>query len=139
MVWIWRQPITTALTANFIWLCLAAVAGASGALLSVIWRSGLIKFDCSAGRALHFLEGASRIWAGALSGVLVALAVKSEFILAPLTRGGHALTVIMLAAFATGAGERLATSIISTLKSTHVPATASGSNKEKAAKERGPE
>ena len=27
VVWIWREPITTALTANFIWLCLAAVRG----------------------------------------------------------------------------------------------------------------
>jgi hypothetical protein len=52
--------------------------------------------------------------------VLVALAVKSEFILAPLTRSGNTTTVIMLAAFAAGAGERLATSIISTFESAHL-------------------
>jgi hypothetical protein len=97
----------------------------------VIWRSGQLKFDCSAGKALHYLEGASRIWAGALSGVVVALAVKSQLVLAPLTRGGNAMTVLMLAAFAAGAGERLATSIISTFESTHL-ATASGrANKQK--------
>ena len=124
-IWFEREPITEGLSANFIWLCLAAVAGACGALLSVIWRSGQLKFDSSAGRALHYLEGASRIWASALSGVLVALAVKSEFVLAPLTRGGNTMTVIMLAAFAAGAGERLATSIISTFESTHL-ATTSG-------------
>jgi hypothetical protein len=124
LIWIWRGPITAELTPNFIWLCLAAVAGSCGALLSVIWRSGQLKFDSSAGQALHYLEGASRIWAGALSGVLVALAVKSDFVLAPLTRSGNTTTVILLAAFAAGTGERLATSIISTFESTHL-ATAS--------------
>jgi hypothetical protein len=125
LIWICREPISAVLTENFIWLSLAAVAGSCGALLSVIWRSGQLKFDCSAGKALHYLEGASRIWAGALSGVVVALAVKSGFVLAPLTSSGNTMAVIMLAAFAAGAGERLATSIISTLESTHV-ATASG-------------
>jgi hypothetical protein len=113
LIWIWREPIMLALTANFVWLCLAAAAGSCGALLS----------DSSAGRSLHYLEGISRIWAGALSGVLVTLALKSGFILAPLTRGENSMTIIMLAAFAAGAGERLATSIISTFESTQ-PATA---------------
>jgi hypothetical protein len=125
-IWIWREPIMLALTANFVWLCLAAVAGSCGALLSVIWRSGHLKFDSSAGRTLHYLEGISRIWAGALSGVLVALAMKSEFVLAPLTRGENTMTVIMLAAFAAGAGERLATSIISTFESTQSATTSRG-------------
>jgi len=124
IIWFLREPISAALTPNFVWLCLAAVAGSCGALLSVIWRSGQLKFDCSAGEALHYLEGASRIWAGALSGVLVALAVKSQLVLAPLTHGTNTTTVIMLAAFVAGAGERLATSIISTFESTH-PVTAS--------------
>jgi hypothetical protein len=131
LIWFWRESIMAALTPSFIWLCLAAVAGSCGALLSVIWRSGQLKFDCSAGQALHYLEGASRIWAGALSGVLVALAVKTELILAPLTRGGHALTAIMLAAFAAGAGERLATSIISTFESAHVPAASGRDHNQK--------
>lgn len=122
LIWIFREPISAYLTADFIWLCLAAAAGSSGAWLSVIGRSGQLKFDCSAGAALHYLEGASRIWAGALSGVLVALAVKSGFVLAPLSRNGDSLIVVMVAAFAAGAGERLATSIVSTFDSTHVAA-----------------
>jgi hypothetical protein len=81
-----------------------------------------LKFDNSAGETLHYLEGASRIWLGALSGVIVALAVKSGFVLAPLSRNGDSITVLMLAAFVAGAGERLATSIISTFDSTHVAA-----------------
>jgi hypothetical protein len=63
--------------------------------------------------------------------VVVALAVKSEFVLAPVTRGGNAMTTILLAAFAAGAGERLATSIISTFDSTHVGAADGRANKQK--------
>jgi hypothetical protein len=96
------------------------VAGSCGALLSVIARTGQLKFDSSAGELLHYLEGVSRIWAGALSGILIALAVKSEFILAPLMRGGHTFTVTMLAAFVAGAGERLVTSIISKFEHQHL-------------------
>jgi|SRR5579871_1345512 len=131
LIWIRRDLIAAALTADFILLCLAVVAGSCGALLSVIWRSGQIKFDYSAGRALHYVEGAMRIWAGALSGVLIALAVKSEFVLAPLTRGGNATTVIMLAAFVAGAGERFATSIISSVESSHAPTAKSQSSRQK--------
>jgi hypothetical protein len=94
------------------WLLLSSVGGAIGALLSVIQRTGRLTFDCSAGRALHCLEATSRIWAGAISGVLAGLAVRSEVILAVLARGERAPAIMMLAAFAAGAGERLATSII---------------------------
>jgi hypothetical protein len=94
------------------WLLLSSVGGAIGALLSVIQRTGKFTFDCSAGRALHCLEATSRIWAGAISGVLAGLAVRSEVILAVLAHGGRAPAIMMLAAFAAGAGERLATSII---------------------------
>lgn len=94
------------------WLLLSSVGGAVGALLSVMQRTGKLTFDCSAGRALHCLEATSRIWAGAISGVLAGLAVRSEIILAVLARGERAPAIMMLAAFAAGAGERLATSII---------------------------
>jgi hypothetical protein len=94
------------------WLLLSSVGGAIGALLSVIQRTGRLTFDCSAGRALHRLEATSRIWAGAISGILAGLAVRSEVILAVLARGERAPAIMMLAAFAAGTGERLATSII---------------------------
>jgi len=126
LIWIFREYFVVLLTVDGLRLSLAAVAGSAGALLSVIWRSGKLKFDCSAGRELHYLEGASRIWAGGLSGILAALAVKSEFILAPLTRGENTPTVILLTAFAAGAGERLATSIISKFDTTHSFTATSG-------------
>jgi hypothetical protein len=113
VLWFWRADLIRILGFNVFWLAMAAVAGSLGALLSVVGRAGNLKFDCSAGRTLHYLEAASRIGAGALSGVIVALAVHTDVILSPLSRGGKMTAIMILAAVASGAAERLATSIIS--------------------------
>ena len=81
LVVIFRDRVIAVLGRDGTWLCVAVAAGSAGALLSVIARSGKLKFDSSAGRRLHYLEGASRIWAGGLSGFVVALAMQSGFIL----------------------------------------------------------
>jgi hypothetical protein len=112
-LWRWRAEFIQVLGFTVFWLAMSAVAGALGALLSVTTRAGELKFDTSAGRTLHYLEAASRIGTGVLSGVVVALAVHTEVILAPLSRGNKMPAIMVLAAFAGGAAERLATSIIS--------------------------
>lgn len=98
------------------WAVLASAAGAIGALLSVISRSGRLSFDPAAGKKLHTLEAASRIIAGALSGAIVYAAIKSGIILSPLFPDGANNAVIMLGALAGGAAERLASSIITTFE-----------------------
>ena len=113
VLWLWRTEIIPILGAAVFWLTMSAVVGSLGALLSVATRAGQLKFDTSAGRTLHFMEAASRIWTGALSGVVVALAVRAEVILAPMSRGDKMTAIMILAAFAGGTAERLATSIIS--------------------------
>lgn len=113
VLWFCRTKAVDVLGTAVFWFALSAVAGSLGALLSVTTRAGELRFDSSAGRALHFLEAASRIGTGALSGAIVALAVHTEVILAPLSRGDKMTAVMMLAAFAGGSAERLATSIIS--------------------------
>jgi hypothetical protein len=119
-VWVAREHVAVALGSTGLWMTLAFSAGAVGALFSVITRTGTLKFDSSAGKRLHTLEGASRIVAGAISGTLVALAVRSGVILASLARDERQLHVLMmLAALAAGAGERLAASIISKFDSAH--------------------
>jgi hypothetical protein len=110
------------------WLILATVAGALGALLSVITRSGNLKLDSSAGKWLHYYEGGFRIWAGVLSGFLAALAVRYEIILAPLARGEKMLGIMLIAGFIGGAGERLVKTIITKLESGDV-ATGKGGRK----------
>jgi hypothetical protein len=98
--------------------------------LSVIFRSGKLQFDSCAGWKLHYLEGASRIWAGILSGVIVALAIQTEVFLAIFNHGDHKSAVTMLAALAAGSSERLAGSIISKFESTEAKIGSTADGKE---------
>jgi hypothetical protein len=116
LVWICRIQFNAWLGTTITWLFLASSAGATGALLSVILRSGKLNFDPSSGRILHYLEGASRIWAGALSGIVVTLAIKSGIFLGTIA-SAQTNTFVILAAVAAGASERFATSIISKIES----------------------
>ena len=115
--WVYRDYFSLLLTPLGMWLALSAAAGAIGALLSVIWRSGKLKLDTSAGSALHYMEAVSRIWAGALSGFLVALAIKCELLLTAFAKGENKHGIMILAALAAGTGERMAGSIISKFES----------------------
>jgi len=117
VLWLWRGFWTSYIGETAFWLMLSACAGAIGALFSVITRSGHLGVDASAGEDLHKLEARSRIAAGAFSGLVVSLAIMTEMILSPLTKGGRIHVVVALGALAAGAGERLASSIISKLDS----------------------
>jgi hypothetical protein len=97
---------------NAFHLALSASAGGAGALLSVIARSGKLKFRASSGQDLHTLEATSRIFAGAISGVIAYLALSSEVILGAFSANTHRTELMLLASIAAGTGERLATSII---------------------------
>jgi len=112
-IWCSREWVASVVGERTLWMFLAVAAGGVGALLSVITRTGNLTFDSSAGRRLHFVEAVSRITAGAISGIVVSLAVTSELLFAPLTRNGQLHVVMILSALAAGAGERLAPSIIS--------------------------
>jgi hypothetical protein len=116
IAWIARTGVEGLVGPTLMWVGFAAVAGAVGALLSVILRSGKLNFDSSAGKPLHYLEAASRISAGALSGILASLAVKADLLLSAFSHS-KSNSVIMLVAFVAGSSERLATSIISKFES----------------------
>jgi hypothetical protein len=120
IVWICRSWIATQLGTEFVLYSIASSLGALGALLSVIWRSGELKFDSSAGRRLHHLEAGSRVVAGALSGLLLALAVRYKIVLGGFVTGENLTGVMMIAALAGGSGERLASSIISKFDTVNV-------------------
>lgn len=113
LAWCIRNWLIASLGATAFWLVLCACAGATGALLSVIWRTGKLRVDCSAGRNLHWLEAGSRIAAGVVSGLLGGLAVHANLLFTPLTEGGRLHLIMLLVALTAGAGERLASSIIS--------------------------
>lgn len=113
LAWIGKDSVISFIGDKVFHFCLAATAGSVGALFSVIARSGKLQFKASAGKDLHELEAASRVCTGAISGVIVYLALSSELILGALIKNVHRAEVSLLAAIAGGAAERLATSIIS--------------------------
>jgi len=111
VVWALRAPMINYLGVGAFWVSISASAGAVGALLSIIERSGRLTLDSSSGRALHNLEAVARIITGAISGVIVGLAVRSDLILSVLAHGDHMPIVMLIAAIAAGSGERLVSSI----------------------------
>jgi hypothetical protein len=117
LVWLFRTSVIAIIGEAAFVLVLCAGAGALGALLSVISRSGTRQFDASSGKVLHYFEGASRAVAGSISGIVAGVAVKSGLILTSLFQGDKAGFILILAAVTAGASERLATSIISDVSS----------------------
>lgn len=119
ILWIGREFATQLLGDRVFWLSLCMCAGAVGALLSVIARSGKLKFDACAGRLLHRWEATSRIVAGAIAALVVSLAIYANLVFGAFVVNGNLHVILLLAALASGAGERLATSIITKFDDTH--------------------
>jgi hypothetical protein len=111
-LWLARTSLISIIGLEPFWLIIASCSGAIGALLSVMTRTGNLAFNSSSGRRLHRLEALSRISVGAISGGVVGLAVQSKLVLGALASGSQLHLITMIAAFAAGAGERLAPSII---------------------------
>ncbi len=92
----------------------AGMAGATGALLSILLRVGRAPLDPAAGAAIHRLEGAARIAVGVIGAIIVLCAIRSGLVL-PQLRNRHG---IALACFVAGASERLASGIIEHVETT---------------------
>jgi hypothetical protein len=92
---------------------ISAVAGALGALLSIILRMGKAHLDCSSGQQLHYLEASSRIIAGSISGVVMYLAIKAGVVGEAIFDAPNSLSGQLLLAIIAGASERWMPSIIS--------------------------
>ena len=112
IAWAARSFLTELIGLTAFWVGVSVLTGGIGALLSVITRAGRLQIDCSAGRALHNLEGSSRIVAGAISGGLAGLAVLSGILFQSISES-HLMAVVILVATSAGYTERMAPSIIS--------------------------
>ena len=113
LLWIYRVPARELLGPVVFDGLLACAAGTLGATLSIITRMGKVQLDCLSGRPLHYMEGASRVVAGGLSGVLVYLALLSGQLLPVILKAGDPQVAVLFAAFVAGASERWAPSIVS--------------------------
>lgn len=91
---------------------LGTICGAFGALLSVISRSNRLVMDANAGESLHKLEGLSRIGAGLVGALLVALSIKAGLILGGTHFSGSPLALLLAFCMVAGASERFVPSLI---------------------------
>ena len=107
-IWIFRDTVKSMIGHLAFQLVLTAVAGAMGALLSIIMRMGGEKLDCHVGKNIHELESRYRVIAGMLSAIFVYLAVNSGLAFSLAEKGGAGLLFI---GFLAGLTERLAPSI----------------------------
>ncbi|KEZ64329.1 hypothetical protein [Pseudomonas syringae] len=107
-IWLFRDVVKSMVGTLAFQLVLTAVAGAMGALLSIIMRMGGEKLDCHVGKNIHELESRYRIIAGMLSAIFVYLAVNSGLAFSFADKGG---TGFLFVGFLSGLTERLAPSI----------------------------
>lgn len=109
-IWLHRASLAASWGVHFIPIVIACVAGAAGALFSVLTRAAKIPLDPSAGPLLHFIEGAGHIAAGMIGSIFVYLALKTGLFAPKLLEFG--LVGQALACMVAGTSERLVPTII---------------------------
>lgn len=112
-LWLCRAGVIEATGTVAFYVVISAVAGAVGAMLSIILRMGKAHLDCSSGQQLHYLEASSRITAGFISGAMMFLAIKAGVVGEAVLDAPNSLSGQLLLAFVVGASERWMPSIIS--------------------------
>lgn len=115
LLWLLRDFASHYIGKEILFVILAFHAGAFGALLSVILRMGKTNLDYHASRSLHNLEGASRIFAGMISGLLVGLSIKAGILFPIFEKAESTHWAMILGGVLAGASERFAPSIIKKL------------------------
>lgn len=92
--------------------------GVTGALLSVILRSGNMLNSSISGWGPHFLESISRLIVGFISGQIIYLGIKSGILFANLSDSNQIQFTVSFLALLAGASERFAPSIIEKIEKT---------------------
>ncbi len=111
MVWPWVGRTAFDVT-------LGTLGGAVGALLSTTSRGGRLVLDANAGKTVHQLEGLSRIGAGLIGGMMVALSIKGGILLSGARFIGSPLATMLVFCIGAGASERLVPSLVNNIERT---------------------
>ena len=123
ILWLSRDYARACVGAAAFEVILGTICGALGALLSVMSRSNRLIMDANAGKALHQLEGLSRIGAGLIGALLVALAIKAGIILGGTRFSGNPLALLFAFCIVAGTSERLVPSLIANFERNVTPKT----------------
>jgi len=115
-LWTLRAYLTRAWGESVYFLVMSGAAGSLGAVMSMIFRMGHSFPTSESPKALHILEAISRVFAGCLSGLLIAGSIKIGLILPAFREAGQMHLAMLIAGMASGASERWAPSLIARLE-----------------------
>ena len=116
LAWIFRINVISLLGIKVFYFGLSMIAGAMGALLSIIFRMGKENLDCLAGKKIHELESTYRIIAGMLSAFLGSLLIRADLFLPIFSKVNSTEIAIILVGFVAGMSERFAPSILTKIE-----------------------
>lgn len=116
MCWILREFITPVITESGFTILLASLCGGIGAFLSSFIRSINFKGDVHIEMYVYKIDGALRIFYGVIAAFIIALAIKSNFILGMLNQLNYSVALLCFCGCAAGASETLVPSIIQKLE-----------------------
>jgi hypothetical protein len=115
-VWIGRGVLEPLLGPMVFSLILYCGSGCVGAFVSILWSLKTALPDPHAEGRAHRAEAITRIFAGGVGAVLVALAVRGGVLLPQLNTLPGGLYVLLLACIATGASDKIAPDLVRKLE-----------------------
>jgi len=110
--WLFRDLIINIIGITAFYLWLSFLIGSLGAYLSITLRMGKTNLDYHATKKLHYMEGTTKVFAGMISGLLVALCIKAGILLPVFEKVGSTHLAMVIGGLIAGASERLAPSLI---------------------------
>jgi hypothetical protein len=121
LLWLFRDAAKYVVGVTAYEVVLGSLCGAIGALLSVTVRGNRLVLDANAGKAIHQLEGLSRVGAGLIGALFVSLGIKSGLIMGGANFSGNKLSLLLVFCIIAGASERLVPSLVESFEKAALP------------------
>ena len=120
VLWVIRDTVWAWIGRTAFDVVLGTLGGALGSLLSTTSRGGRLVLDANAGKTVHQLEGLSRIGAGSIGALMVALSIKGGIIVSGARFLGSPMAAMLALCIVAGASERLVPSLVTNIERTAV-------------------
>jgi len=120
IIWLLRSSLLIQLGETTFFALLSACSGGLGAALSLIFRIGKSQITSEAEQKLHVLEATSRIFGGAISGLLISFLVKLRILVPIFNNASNTHIAMVTAALIAGASERWIPSLIARIENPHI-------------------
>ena len=118
--WIIRLFLINLIGVTVFYLWLSFLIGSLGAYLSITLRMGKTNLDYHATKKLHYMEGITKVFAGMISALLVALCIKSGILFSVFDKVGSTHIAMIIGGLIAGASERLAPSLIKKIEGSKI-------------------